>query len=60
MSLFEIRTADDNPNPQVLADDELAALTLAVDAGVLADDAEGNIESVPLPDVEDYEPEGPG
>lgn len=62
MSTFEIRTADPaHPNPQVIADDELDALEQAVAAEVLLDGDEGNVEAIPDPVVEPYEPEeGPG
>ncbi len=62
MSIYQVTTADpEHPNPQVLADDELAALDRASDAGVLLEGDEGNVESVPEPTgLIEYEPEGPG
>lgn len=63
MKLYQVTTADPaRPNPAVVADDELAALDRATDAGLLEDGDEGNVEQITLeePDVEAYEPEGPG
>jgi hypothetical protein len=61
MSLYRITTAqDDRPNPEVIADDEVEALSIAVIAGALQDDDEGNIERGAIPFVEPYIPEGPG
>lgn len=60
MSHFEIRTAGDGPDVGVLADDELAALDRAIEADLLHDGDEGNVEAVEDEAVEGYEPEGPG
>lgn len=61
MSHFEIRTAGDGPDIGVLADDEMAAIERAIDADLLHDGDEGNVEAVPDPEgLEEYEPEGPG
>lgn len=45
---------------EVIADDDADVLSQAVDADVLHDGDEGAIEELPEPDVEPFEPEGPG
>lgn len=56
MSLYELRTRDKRLG--AFADDEFGVLDRLAD--LLDDGDEGNIEAVPLEEVEDYEPEGPG
>lgn len=58
MSVFRIATVP--VTLEVVADDELDALSQASDASLLIDGDEGNVETLPDPDVEDYEPERPG
>lgn len=45
---------------EVIGDDDADVLGRAVDADVLRDGDEGAIEQLPDPDVEPFEPEGPG
>lgn len=59
--IFQIRTAHpDHPDLQVVATDELDALERATAAEMLTDGDEGNVEAIPAPEVEAFEPEGPG
>lgn len=55
--LYELRTAADR-SVQVLAEDEIEAIETA--GPLLEDGDEGTVEQIATPDVEPYEPEGPG
>ena len=58
MSIFRIVTRP--VTFDVIAEDELDALSKATDSTLLIDGDEGNVESIPEPEgLIDYTPEGP-